>query len=371
MTDLKVLAVGVDRGFGFTKYFSKENTGKFDSLISKISEDEAKKIIENNKNDENVIVVMYEGEYFLVGKKVSQIRPEDGKRDLRRSRDNQKEMILFLTGLALSTGKDREAEVIVTTGLPTEDYDKYKKDYKKEILNDKKPHEIAIWNKGKGIKKKIKIEVVSIENQPKGSMINLMNENIKKGKTLQEIQDKKIAICDIGYNTTDLSVYSGKDMVSSQSLNFSIRATHSIIKDVQKIVFEKYNANKSDEDILRALETGKIKYRGREIDVSEEVKNAFLKNGEDIVEKISSSWEEKLDDFDEIYLTGGALENNVFALILQELFKEKTGWMVSVVKNPQQANVYGFYLISQSVVISRNYNKQKMRARDTRNEENI
>jgi hypothetical protein len=359
MSDLKTLPAGVDRGFGSTKYFSKENIGKISSLISKISKNEAKKIIENNCDDEDVIVAMYKGEYFLIGKKVADIRPEDGSRDLRRSRDNKKEMILFLTALALASGDKQDSLVVVTTGLPTDDYDKYREDYKKEIYNDGEPHVIRLFFNGKSLNKSLKVKVVSVENQPKGTVITLMNNDAKRGKSWSEIRSKKIGICDIGFNTTDLSVYSGKDMISSsQSLNFSTKATHSIVKDVKKIVFDKYKADKNDEDIIKSLETGKIKYRGREIDVSKEIKDAFLKNAKDIVEKISSNWEGMLDTFDSICLTGGILENKDFALTLQELFKEKTGWTVSIARNPQYANVYGFYLISQSIINSRGYNRK-------------
>jgi hypothetical protein len=359
MENLKILAVGIDRGFGFTKYFSNENMGKIPSLISKVSKNEAKKIIENNCDDRDVVVVMYENEYFLIGKKVAQIRPQDGKRDLRRSRDNKKEMVLFLTALALGTGNSKNPTAVVATGLPTEDYHKYRKDYKEEVYNDGNPHEITLWNKGKGIKKNIKVKVASIENQPKGTVITLINKALSQGNNWNDIKDKKIAICDIGYNTTDLSVYSGKDMVSSESLNFSTKATHSMIKDIQKLVFDKYKANKNDEDIIKSLETGKIKYRGKEIDISEEIKNVFLRNAKEIVEEVTSSWEEKLDDFDEVNLTGGALENNTLSLILQNVFKEKTGWFVNIVKKPQYANVYGFYLISESIISSRRYNREE------------
>src|SRR6056297_2235735 len=358
MSDLKILPAGVDRGFGSTKYFSKENMGKISSLISKISKEEAKKIVENNCDDEDVIVVIYEKECFLIGKKVADIRPEDGSRDLRRSRDNKKEMILFLTALALASGDKKDSLVVVTTGLPTNDYDKYREDYKKEIYNDGEPHVIRLFFNGKSLSKSLKVKVVSVENQPKGTVITLMNNDAKNGKSWSEIRSKKIGICDIGFNTTDLSVYSGKDMISNESLNFSTKATHSIIKDVQKIVFDKYKANKNDEDIIKSLETGKIKYRGKEIDVSKEIRDAFLKNAEDIVEKISSNWEGMLDTFDSICLTGGILENKAFSLILQELFKEKTGWTVSIARNPQYANVYGFYLISQSIINSRGYNRK-------------
>jgi len=349
------LGIGIDRGYGYTKFYSKKIRGKVPSLIVKISEEEAKEIIKNNSQDKEVIIVKYEEKYSLIGKKVAQIRPKDAKRDLRRTRDNIKEKILFLTATAIATGKDEEIEVIVTTGLPTDDYNKRKQAYKKEIYNNGKAHEIELFIKGRSIKKKIKVVEISVENQPKGTIVNLINKKIREGKIWEDVKNEKVAVCDIGYNTTDLSVYVGKDIVGDESVNFSTKAMNTIIRDAQDSIYRKYGIEKDEEEVIEGLKTGKIKARGREIDISELVKDSFLRKAIEITDEILSNWEGMLDSFDEIYLTGGALENNALAIILQDLFEKKARWKVNVVKNPQIANVYGFFLISESIIQTKGY----------------
>lgn len=344
------IAVGVDRGFGATKYYSDIISGYIDSLVAPVTEKRASELITNNKDDNNVILIKINNEYYLIGSYVAKVEPSYAQRDLRRKRDSINETILFIAGMGLATGDVEEAELIVTTGLPTDDYDRLRDSYEQKILNEGKPYEFSIFRGGKEYKKCLKVIRANIENQPKGTIIAIINKKLSEGMDWNELKSRRFAVCDIGFNTTDLSIYVGKDIVRGDKINFSTFAMVQIVATAKKMIEEAFDCKKTEDEILESLRTGKVKIRGEMKDCSAQVREAFLKNAELLVSEIISTWEVYLDSFDEFVLTGGTLANCVFADILQSLFKEKCGWDVTIAQNPQYANAFGFYLISASIL---------------------
>lgn len=344
------IAIGVDRGFGATKYYSDILSGHVDSLVAPITDKRAAELIANNADDENVIIIKIDGEFYLIGSYVAKVEPSYAERDLRRSRDGVNETILFIAGMGLATGDVEEADLVVTTGLPTDDYDRLKESYEQKILNENKPYEFSIFRAGKEYKKSLRVIKTSIENQPKGTIITAINRKLADGVDWNELKSRRFAICDIGFNTTDLSIYVGKDIVRGEKINFSTFAMVQIVATAKKFIEEAFNCKKTEDEILESLISGEVKIRGKMKDCSEQVKDAFIKNANLLVSEITSKWEVYLDSFDEMILTGGTLANCVFADILQSLFEEKCGWDVTVPENPQYANAFGFYLISASIL---------------------
>lgn len=344
------IAIGVDRGFGATKYYSDILSGHVDSLVAPITDKRAAELIVNNADDENVIIIKIDGEFYLIGSYVAKVEPSYAERDLRRSRDGVNETILFIAGMGLATGDVEEADLVVTTGLPTDDYDRLKESYEQKILNENKPYEFSIFRAGKEYKKSLRVIKTSIENQPKGTIITAINRKLADGADWNELKSRRFAICDIGFNTTDLSIYVGKDIVRGEKINFSTFAMVQIVATAKKFIEEAFNCKKTEDEILESLISGEVKIRGKMKDCSEQVKDAFIKNANLLVSEITSKWEVYLDSFDEMILTGGTLANCVFADILQSLFEEKCGWDVTVPENPQYANAFGFYLISASIL---------------------
>jgi hypothetical protein len=352
--NVKEKAFGVDRGFGDTKYFTLDKQGKFPSTITRISKEEAEEIIRNNADDGEVIVAYYKKEYFLIGKKVPLLFPDQGKRNLQRTRqNNQKEKILFLTAVGLGFVEEEISDLVICSGLPTDDL-KHKESYEKEIYNNGEPDYITIYVKGKKHKKNIQVQNVTVQNQPKGTVIRLINERRSQGIGWDVLKDKKVGICDIGYNTTDISIYVGKDLMSTETTNFSTKAMHSIVLDFKEALFKKHNIEKDEEEVINALKTGKVISRGETIDISGLVEDVFLKSADDIVSEILSNWQSKIDSLEEIVITGGVLENSLFSSLLQELFHKKANWLVNISKDPAFSNVHGFYLIAQSMIKARN-----------------
>lgn len=346
----KIISAGIDRGFGATKYLSDISSGCIDSLVAPISKDRAKELLTNNKDDESVIMLRKDDNYYLIGDYVAKVEPAFAERDLRRKRDNANESILFLVALGLATGDLEEASVIVTTGLPTDDYERLKKSYSETIMNNKEPYVFSILQNGKEFKKKITVIRANVENQPKGTILSLINEKIEAGEPWEMLKSRQFAVCDIGFNTTDLSVYVGKDIVRSEKINFSTFAMNQIITTCKRLIEARYNCIKTEAEILEAVQSKQVKLKGQYVDCSEEILQGFKKNAELLANELSSKWEENLDSFDEFVLTGGTVENETFAEILKQEIIDKCGWEVSICQTPQFANALGFYIISKTLV---------------------
>lgn len=347
---IPVVSAGIDRGFGGSKYYSDLIQGGYvESMVAPISEERAKEIIANKKEDDEVIVFKEEDLYFLVGKAVAQLEPSYAERDLSRGRDSINETVLFKVCMGLSTGDFEDSKLVIATGLPTDDLPKLKGFYKNKLLNEGKPYQFSIFKCGKEYKKNINVIKVTIENQPKGTVIAVLNKKLLEGAIMSEINARRFGICDMGYNTTDLSMYVGKDMVSGDKINFSTFATEQIVATAKKIIDATFETNKSEQEILDALKTHTIKKRGKDVDCTKEIKEAFETNAQLLLKEIRTKWQKYLDTLDEFIITGGTLENEIFAEILSNLFEQECGWGTVVPDNPQFANAFGFYLIAVSI----------------------
>lgn len=344
-------AIGVDRGFGATKFVSKNIKKLVDSLVAPISEDRAKEIMENNPNDEKLIILKdADNKYYLIGEYVSLIEPTYAERDLRRNRNNENESVLFKVGMGLSITSSERAEVIVTTGLPTDDYAALKDKYISDIERNHEPYLFSVFIGNKEYPKNIIIRKANVENQPKGTIITIINEKLRKRENWNVIKTKKYGVVDLGFNTSDPSMYVGKDIIVGENNNFSTFGMSKILTSIKKDIETTFKCRKSENDILEALTTYKIKVRGTTVDCKEIVEKGFEKNAELLVREISSKWEDYLDSLDEIVLTGGVVENEFFYNVLVKLFKEELGWDVYKPDESRFANAYGFYLVSESIL---------------------
>lgn len=346
-----IKAIGVDRGFGSTKFVSKYKVDFVDSLVAPISENRAKEIMSNNPNDEKLIILKdYDDKYYLIGEFVSLLEPSYAERDLRRNRNNENEIILFKAGMGLSVEETESVDVVVTTGLPTDDYETLKDKYIADIEQNHEPYIFTIFIGNREYPKNIVVRKANVENQPKGTIITMINQKLRNREDWQEIKNSKYGVADLGFNTTDLSMYVGKDIIVGENNNFSSFGMSKILTSIKKDIESAFKCKKSENDILEALTTYVIKVKGKTINCQEIVEKGFEKNAELLVREISSKWEEYLDSLDEIILTGGVVENDFFFEVLKGLFKQELEWDISKPTKSRFANANGFYLVSESIL---------------------
>ena len=344
-----ILAIGLDRGFGGTKYYSDLAHGLFDSLIAPITEKRANEIMLNNKDNRKVIILKKDDSYYLVGSYVSLLEPTYSERDLTRSRNNDNEALLFMVGMGLATGPLTECSLVVTTGLPTADYEKMNLQYELDIENNHEPYVFSVFKGSKEYKKTLIVKKANVENQPKGTIITIMNEKMIKKADWNVITTRRYGIGDIGFNTSDFAMYLGKDIIKGVNNNFSTFALAKILTNIQSSIETELTCKKSQNDIIDSLSTNIVKVKGVDTDCRKQVEEGFINNAHQLVKEIKSKWESYLDSLDEIILTGGVIENKFFFGILKDLFQKELGWNVIKPEQSQMANAYGFYLISVSI----------------------
>lgn len=344
------IAVGMDRGFGGTKYESDLADGILESLVAEISFARAKEIFQNNQGDESVLVIEYLDKCYLTGRYVAEVEPSSAERNLIRDRRDINETILFLVGLGLASGKVKNCDVVVTTGLPTDDYESIKEEYAKKIMNNDEPYVFTLYQGSEKYEKNIKVIAANIENQPKGTVISVIDKKLTEGMNWNNLKNRRFGINDFGYNTTDGSSYVGKDIVKGDKINFSTSAMAEIVATTKKLINNHFKTNKNENDILKAIETCEVKIKGEWVDCTSIIAQALEASGKQLVEQISSKWASVIDTFDELILSGGCVENKMFAEILTKLYKENTGWDITIPDNPRMANAHGFYLISASIM---------------------
>ncbi|MFW6025312.1 MAG: hypothetical protein ACOCRX_03130 [Candidatus Woesearchaeota archaeon] len=346
-----IYGIGIDRGFATTIFSSNEVEGIIDSLVAPLSKEQAEEIINNNKDDKDVILIKEEDNYYLCGSYVAEVKPSYAERDLRRSREtSSNERILFMAAMALGTKNVTEAKLVVTTGLPTDDFKKDKETYKNLILNNKKPYEFSLFKCGKEYKKKISVVYANIENQPKGTVIVSINEKLKNKENWRDIKTQKIAISDFGFNTLDNSVYVGKDIVDDDKINFSTQSMAQVAALTKKYIETELKTTKTENEVLKAIETGKVKIRGKYEDCKPQVVKAFTESVRSYLNEIASKWDSIVDSFDEWIINGGPLEDENFTEILKEQYSKILNWEVTIPKHPQKTNARGFNIISQGIV---------------------
>lgn len=345
-----IVAVGLDRGFGGTKYFSDLEQGLFDSLIAPISEKRAKEIMSNTKGNKKVLILKKDDSYYLVGSYVSLLEPTYAERDLTRSRNNENEALLFMVGMGLATGPLSNCSLVVTTGLPTADYEKMNLQYEMDIENNHEPYIFSVFKGSREFKKNLIVQKANVENQPKGTIITVMNEKMLKNIDINAITTRRYGIGDIGFNTADFAMYLGKDIIKGVNNNFSTFALAKILTNIQSAIEDDLKCKKNQNDIIDSLVSYKVKVKGVDEDCRKQVEEGFMSNAHLLVKEVKSKWESYLDSLDEIILTGGVVENKFFFTIMQELFKKELGWSVIKPEQAQMANAYGFYLISMSIL---------------------
>jgi plasmid segregation protein ParM len=188
----------------------------------------------------------------------------------------------------------------VVTGLPVEYLRRDSKRLKEMIRG---VHEITYHNfNGQDETRKITIDKLCIIPQPIGSIFNLIFDDQGKIKDKQ-LTRQKLGVVDIGFKTTDLSIFDRLQYVErgSSTLDAGISKCFSVISDKLK---RESNINLELYRIFKFIESGKIKIRGKEYNISNLKKKVYSQAASAIASNLNHLWENDWD-IDSIILSGG------------------------------------------------------------------
>lgn len=290
--------LGIDIGFGFTKATDGNDSTIFKSLIGEATDIQFKSNIEDNSFSENLHITVDNKSYFIgsLAELQSNVR--------QFTLDQEKLVAEYVKILALTAAgnfaEKPAAPLNVVSGLPVAYLKQYYKRFTSQLAGT---HDI-IFHKPDGTKisKKIYISKVKMMPQPLGSIFNLLMSD--QGRIVnQDLKKQKVAVVDIGFRTTDFTIFDQLRYIErgSSSIDVGISKSFSIIanklKELSGVHVELYRLYKS-------VDSGVIKIKGQQYNITNLTEQIFANTAEAIANEVNQLWSDDWD-IDTIILTGG------------------------------------------------------------------
>ncbi len=323
--------VGIDVGFGFTKAYNGKNSVIFKSLIGDATDIQFQTSMGTESTLSHLHITYEDRSYFLG--------------DFAELQSNIKEYTLdqdkfikeFVRILAITSAAlccDTQAPLHVVSGLPV---GYLKRDSKKLKEMIKGTHNITFHHQnGETELRTITVEEVLVIPQPIGSIFNLIFDDNGKISN-KSLASQKLGVVDIGFKTSDFSIFDRLQYIErgSSTMDTGISKCFSVIASKLR---QESNINIELYRMFKFTETGTIKIRGKEFNISNLTKRVYNHAGSAIASDLNRLWENDWD-MDSIILSGGGS---------MELYKYLTpnieGNVIPVSKDtdPRFNNVHGY-----------------------------
>lgn len=343
----RVETVAVDVGYGYVKAISSNGkrvlfpsvvgTGRDRGLANFIKQQS-----KESMSDLSEIHIKIDGKHYYVGEMALK-NSSDATRIFERERYNHEYSTILMNVAIQLVTKPSTEKVMLFTGLPLDYFRTQHEQFRNKLLEE---NPVIEWVSG-GLpnveSRKISISEIGIFPQGMSAVwAALMNSD---GKTFkQDIMEKgnQIGIIDIGFRTTDVCVCEMKgEGAFTPLLQFSETVDQGVVNLHENIKIAYQNktggTDLSENKIKRILERKSITYRGKHVDLSDEVEEAKVAVVNSIVDRINKLWKEEADTFDYIFIVGGG--GSLFFNHLQEQFNHRLQTIVS----SQFANAIGYY----------------------------
>ncbi len=289
--------VGVDIGFGFTKVTNGRDSILFKSVLGEAIDNRFRMPIAKSETGPCMHVEM-DGRAYFVGDFAEQHSDtREFTLDQERLLD---EFTKVLTMTAISNLFESYANINVVTGLPVGFYREYNQRMMKML---KGIHEITFHNAdGTTENRRVNINNLKILPQPLGTFLNLLMNEYGKF-TNRDLAKQKIGIIDIGFRTTDCCIFQGMEYVQRGSSTSDTGISESF-STIAKKLREESNVDIELYRLFKAVETGLIKIRGKEYNISKLRDKVFEHSASIIANDVARLWADDWD-IDHIIISGG------------------------------------------------------------------
>ena len=289
--------IGIDVGFGFTKAYSRQNSVIFKSLIGDAADIQFMSSMGDAAATANMHITLDNKTYFLGSYAERQSSLTEYTLDQEKMVE---EFIKILALAAAGICSQTYGPINVVTGLPVA---YLKRDTKrlKQIIQGK--HEIIYHHQDAPDEhKKLVIDKVHVIPQPIGSIFNLIFDDYGK------ISDKalaasKLGVVDIGFKTTDFSIFDHLQYIErgSSTMDTGVSKCFSMIADKLR---QESGTNIELYKIFKFIESGVIKIRGKEYNMTNLKKRVFTHAASAIASDLNRLWKNDWD-IDSIIVSGG------------------------------------------------------------------
>ena len=323
--------VGIDVGFGFTKAYNGKNSVIFKSLMGDSTDIQFRPSLGESNASSNLHVTL-DGKSYFIGN-YAELQSSVREFTLDQSTlltDFVKVLAVTAAGICCPDS----TSLNVVSGLPV---GFLKRDYKKftELLLGR--HEITYHNAdSRDVTKLIHINKIHMIPQPVGSIFNLiMDDNGKISD--RALSRQKLGVVDIGFRTTDFSVFDHLQYVerSSTTMDTGISKCFSVISNKLR---QESGVNIELYRMYKFMENGTVKIRGKEYNISNLKKRVYAHAASAISSDLNRLWEDDWD-IDSIILSGGGGKE-----LAEHLQNQVAGNLISI-PNSQDArfnNVQGY-----------------------------
>ncbi len=289
--------IGIDVGFGFTKAYNGKNSVIFKSLIGDATDIQFRSSLGDDSSTSNLHITLDDKSYFLG----SYAELQSNIREF--TLDQEKLIEDFVKILAIAAAgicTDKPGPINVVSGLPVGYLKRDTKKFKKTI---KGTHEITFHNRdGQDVTKKVTIDKIHIIPQPIGSIFNLIFDEHGRIKD-KNLATQKLGVVDIGFRTSDFSIFDHLHYIErgSSTMDTGISKCFSVIANKLR---QESNINIELYRMFQFIESGMIKIRGKEYNISNLKKRVYNHAASAIASDLNRLWENDWD-IDSIILSGG------------------------------------------------------------------
>ena len=293
--------LGIDIGFGFTKATNGTDTVIFKSLFGDASDIQFWADFGDCRPSDHIHVTI-DGKSYFIGDLA-----EQQSSVLNYTLDQEKLitdfvhiMTLTVAGMLIKNGGNINVPVNIVSGLPIGFYKAHHKRFN-EILTGH--HSVTYHtHDGRETTKEIYINKVRMLPQPLGSLLDLVMD--EKGRIVNEtLANQKVGVVDIGFRTSDFTVMDHLRYIdrASRTMDTGISKGFAVIADKLR---EKCGISVELHRLFRAVETGCIKYRGKDFDINKIREQVYTQLASSIANDVDRLWTDDWD-IDAILLTGG------------------------------------------------------------------
>ena len=288
---------GIDIGFGFTKATNGNAFTIFKSILGDATDIQFRMGVGTGSPGRNLHVSL-NGQSYFVGEFAEM---QSNVRQFTLDQDKMVTDFVKTLGLtAMGVLSDKKTPTHIVSGLPVGYYKAYSSKISK-LLSGR--HEIT-FHRPDGSQEARALDITNIKviPQPLGSVFNLLMDD--KGRIVnKDLAKQKIGVVDIGFRTTDFSVFDQLRYVERGSATTDTGISKCFAVIAKKLRAE-CGVNIELYRLFSAMETGFIKVRGKEYAIASLRDQVFSHTATSIFNDIERLWADDWD-MDTILLTGG------------------------------------------------------------------
>ncbi len=288
---------GVDIGFGFTKATNGDEFVIFKSLMGESTDIQFKMDLSTDTFSKNLYVTVDDQSYFIGDFAEQQSNARKYTLDQEML---VKEFVKIFGLTSLGVLAEKTVPLNIVSGLPVGYFDQYRQRFAKIL---KGSHEITFHKTDQTkITKKLDIRNVKMIPQPLGTLLNLLMDDDGKVNN-KELARQKVGLVDIGFRTTDFTIIDQLRYIERGS-STTDTGTSKCFSVIAKKLRKECGVNVELFRLYKAVETGFIKIKGHEYNITKFRDQVFANAARTIASDVDRLWADDWD-IDTIVLTGG------------------------------------------------------------------